>query len=260
MPRHAQRACDTSARSPGSAEGAPANAATCCDAAIATQRLSMDVRAAGEQTLGEPERTFRVETESRADIIERRLLATISRGSRSALRRLHSLYFSRLVKFFVHLAPMSTAEVIEDLVVDTMFDVWRTRVSLERCPSLHVAIMRIAWAHASTHLAHSEVPLPPPPQSSNGPEPNNWLSSRPETLPPLSDVLATLHVNERAVVHLVHSGHSHQEVADILRMSCRTVDTYLASSIIALHPWLAARYPSTIADRSYAFLPVGLGA
>ena len=219
----------------------------------------MDVRATGEHTLGEPEQALSVAAELHADIPERRLLATISRGSRSALRRLHALYFSRLVKFFVHLAPMSAAEVVDDLVADTMFDVWRTRASLERCPSLHVAIMRIAWAHANTHLAHGEAPLPPQ-QSSNGPEPNSWLSSRPETLPPLSDVLATLHVNERAVVHLVHSGHSHQEVADILRVSCHTVDAYLASSMIALHPWLAARYSSTIADHSHAFPPVGLGA
>jgi DNA-directed RNA polymerase specialized sigma24 family protein len=255
---HAQPACDTSATSRASAQGTPANATT--SAGIATQRLSMDVPAPGEHTLGEPARTSRVETEPHAGITERRLLATISRGSRSALRRLHSLYFSRLVKFFVHLAPLSAAEVIEDLVADTMFDVWRTRASLERCPSLHVAIMRIAWAHASTHLAHSEVPAPPLQQSSNGPEPNNWLSSRPEALRPLSDVLATLHVNERAVVHLVHSGHSHQEVADILRMSCHTVNAYLVSSMIVLHPWLAARYSSTIADRPHAFPSVGLGA
>jgi DNA-directed RNA polymerase specialized sigma24 family protein len=199
-------------------------------------------------------------TEPPADIPERRLLATISQGSRSALRRLHSLYFSRLVKFFAHLAPMSAAEVIDDLVADTMFDVWRNSANLERSRSLHVAIMRIAWIHASAHLARSEVPLPSPQRSSNDPEPNNWLSSRPEALPPLSDVLATLHVNERAVVHLVHSGHSHQEVADILRMSCHAVDTYLASSMIALHPWLAAKYSSAIADRSHAFPPVSVGA
>jgi DNA-directed RNA polymerase specialized sigma24 family protein len=256
----AQRACDTSATSRGSAPGAPANATTCCDAATAPQGLSLDVPAAGECALGEPQRTLGVVAEPHADLIERRLLATISGGSRSALRRLHSLYFSRLVKFFVHLAPMSAAEVIDDLVADTMFDVWRTSASLGRSPSLHVAIMRIAWAHASTHLANSEVPLPPQRQLSNDPESKTWLSGRPEALPPLSDVLATLHVNERAVVHLVHSGHSHQEVADILSMSCHTVDAYLASSMIALHPWLAARYSSTIGDRSHTFPSVGSGA
>lgn len=260
MSCHAQSACDTSATCRSLAQGSPASVTTCCDAASSTQRLSMDVPAAGQHTLGEPERILRVVTEPRADITERRLLATISRGSRSALRRLHSLYFSRLVKFFMHLAPMSAAEVIDDLVADTMFDVWRTSASLERSPSLHVAIMRIAWAHASTHLAHSAVPLPPSQHFSNGPEPETWFSSRPEALPPLSAVLATLHVNERAVVHLVHSGHSRQEVSDILSMSCHTVDAYLASSMITLHPWLAARYSSTTGERAHAFAPAGLGA
>lgn len=260
MLRHAQHACDTSATSRGSAQGTPANATTCGDAAIATQQLSMDVPATGEHTLGEPERTLRVVAEPLADVTERGLLAAISQGDRSALRRLHSLYFSRLVKFFAHLAPMSAAEVIDDLVADTMFDVWRTSASLERSPSLHVAIMRIAWGHASTHLAHHEAPLPPPRQLSNDAESNIWLSSRSEALPPLSDVLARLHVNERAVVHLVRSGHSRQEVADILRMSCHTVDAYLASSMIALHPWLAAKYSSTIGERSHTFPPAGFGA
>ena len=123
-----------------------------------------------------------------------------------------------------------------------------------------VAIMRIAWAHVSTHLARSEVPLPPPHQSSDAPESNTSLSSRPEALPPLSDVLATLHVNERAVMHLVHSGHSRQEVAEILSMSWHTVDAYLASSMIALHPWLAARFASTIGEQSHAVPPAGSGA
>jgi len=257
MPCQAQLACDTATTSRGSAQGTPANATTCCDAAIATQRLSTDVPATGEHTPGEPEQALRGLADPHAAVTERRLLSSISRGDRSALRRLHSLYFTRLVKFFVHLAPLSAAEVIDDLVADTMFEVWRTSASLGRSPSLHVAIMRIAWAHVSTHLTHSEVPLPPPQQFSNGRESKTWLSSRPEAVPPLSDVLATLHLNERAVVHLVHSGHSRQEVADILSMSSHTVDTYLASSMIALHPWLAARYSSTFCDRLHTFPPAG---
>jgi DNA-directed RNA polymerase specialized sigma24 family protein len=208
-----------------------------------TKRLFIDVPATCAHTLGEPERALRVLAEPRADITER-LLAAISRGSRSALRRLHSRYFSRLVKFFVHLAPMSAPEVVDDLVADTMFEIWRTSASLGRDSSVHVAIMRIAWAHARKHLAESEGPLSPPQRFSNRLESETWLSSRPEALPPLSDVLATLHVTERAVVQLVYSGHSPQEVADILGISCQAVDAYLASSMIALQPWLVARCSS----------------
>jgi DNA-directed RNA polymerase specialized sigma24 family protein len=198
-----------------------------------------------------------VVSEPRADITDRRLLAAISRGSRSALRRLHSLYFSRLKTFFMDLAPMAAAEVIDDLIADTMYDVWRMSASLGHGCSVHVAIMRIAWEHASKHLAHSEVHLSSPQRFSTPPESKTWLSTRPDALRPLSDVFATLHASERAVVQLVYSAHSLQEVADILNMSCQAVDAYLASAMIALDPWLAARYSPTPSDLSQTFPAAG---
>jgi len=249
---HAQSASDNSIPSRGPAPGTPADAKSCCDAAITTSQSFTDVPATID-----PERALRVVSEPRADITERRLLAAISRGSRSALRRLHSLYFSRLVKFFMHLAPMAAPEVIDDLVADTMYDVWRMSAGLGRGCSVHVAIMRIAWEHGSKRLAHSEVHQSSPERFSKGPESKTWLSTRPEALRPLSDVLATLHASERAAVQLVYSGHSMQEVADILNMSCQAVDAYLASAMIALHPWLAARYSSTTGDLSHTFAAAG---
>ena len=232
---HAQRACDTSVPTPNQAQGTRADARACCDAASTTQRPLTDVPA-----LGDPEGALPAVSEPRADDTERRLLAAISRGSRFALRRLHSLYFSRLANFFMLLVPMAAAEIIDDLVADTMFDVWRMSASLGRGPSVRVAIMRIAWKHGSKHLAYSGV--------HSRAEPKTWLSTGTEALRPLSGVLATLHPNERAVVQLVHSGHSRQEVAEILSMPCHTIDAYLASAMIALHPWLAAKHSSTTAD------------
>jgi len=242
----AQSACDTSVPSRGPAPGTPGDATACCDAATTNRQSFTDVPATSDQA-----RALRVVSESRADITERRLLAAISRGSRSALLRLHSLYFSTLAKFFMHLAPMAAAEVIDDLIADTMYDVWRLSASLGRGCSVHVAIMRIAWEHGSKHPAHSEVHLSSPQRFSKRPESKTWLSTRPEVLRPLSDVLATLHVSERAAVQLVYSGHSLQEVADILNMSCQAVSAYLSSAMIALHPWLAARHSSTTSDLSH---------
>jgi len=63
---------------------------------------------------------------SPADNADRRLLGAISTGSRSALRLLHAEYFTRLVGFFTHLMPSPTPEVVDDLIADTLFDVWRT--------------------------------------------------------------------------------------------------------------------------------------
>ena len=237
---HAQRACDTSARSPDPAQGTSADAMACRDAANTTHESFTDAPA-----LGDPEGALRVVSEPRPDIIERRLLAAISRGSRFALRRLHALYFPRLTNFFMLLVPMPAAEIIDDLVADTMFDVWRMSATLRVGSSVHVEIMRIAWKHGSKHLAYSGAQPSFPERFSTHAESKSWLSTGTEALRSLSGVLATLHVNERAVVQLVHSGHSQQEVADILSMPCHAIDAYLASAMIALHPWLAAKYSCT---------------
>jgi len=238
-----RRACDTSVPSPEAAQATRADATVCCDAASTTQGSFTETPATGYA-----EGALRVVSEPRADITERRLLAAISTGSRFALRRLHSMYFSRLANFFMLLVPMPAAEIIDDLVADTMFDVWRMSASLGSGSSVHVGIMRIAWKHGSKHLANSGVHSSFPERLPSREESNSWLSTGTEALRNLSDVLATLHVNERAIVQLVHSGHSRQEVADILSMPCHAIDTYLASAMIALQPWLAAKYSSTAGD------------
>ena len=243
MLSHSQHACDTLTPSPDPAQATRADAAVCCDAASATQGWVTDTLAPGN-----PDGALSVVAEPRADITERRLLAAISSGSRFALQRLHSLYFSRLANFFMLLVPMPAAEIIDDLVADTMFDVWRMSASLGRGASVHVEIMRIAWNHGSKHLAYSAVQPSFPERLSSGAESKTWVSTGTEALRSLSGVLATLHVNERAVVQLVHSGHSRQEVADILSMRCDAIDAYLASAMIALHPWLVARASSTTGD------------
>jgi DNA-directed RNA polymerase specialized sigma24 family protein len=240
---HSQRACDTSILSPDPAQATRADAKVCCDAASTIQGSFTDV-----PVRGNPDGALCVVSEPRADITERPLLAAISRGSRFALRRLHSLYFSRLASFFMLLVPIPSAEIIDDLVADTMFDVWRMSASLGRGPSVHVGIMRIAWKRGSKHLACSEAHPSFPDRLSGRAESKTWLSTGNEALRSLSGVLATLHVNERAVVQLVHSGHSRQEVSDILSMPCHAIDAYLASAMIALHPWLAAN------DSSKSFL------
>jgi DNA-directed RNA polymerase specialized sigma24 family protein len=237
---HTQRASDTSIPSPDPAQGTWADATACCDAASTAEGSFTEVSA-----VGDPEGELRVMSEPRADATARRLLAAISRGSRFALRRLHSLYFSRLARFFTHLVPMADAAIIDDLVADTMFDVWRMSATFGRGPSVHVAIMRIAWKHGSKHLASSRMPASLPERFCTRAESKTWRSAGTESLRPLSGVLATLHVNERAVVQLVHSGHSRQEVADILSMPCHAIETYLASAMIALHPWLAAKHSCT---------------
>ena len=172
--------------------------------------------------------------DSLADSADRRLLGAISAGSRSAIRRLHAEYFSRLVRFFTHLLPLPAPEVVDELIADTLFEVWRTSATLASDCSVHVAIMRIAWIHGKQHLASSEAR-----RSSLGPlydtrERQTRLAVRTEAEQLTAEAFASLPPMGRVVIHLVYSGHSRQDVADIVDTSCEFVDAHLSN-------WMSAR-------------------
>jgi DNA-directed RNA polymerase specialized sigma24 family protein len=162
-----------------------------------------------------------------ADSSEGQLLAAMSTGDRTALYRLHLLYCPRLARFFARLTATSAAGVIEQLIADTMCDVWRTSAAMLNEATARILIMRLAWARARERMPESSVP---------------GLPRMDDTTQSLSEALARLQLLERAVVHLAHSAHSRQEIADILSISCECVDDHLASARIALHDWLASRY------------------
>ena len=134
------------------------------------------------------------------------------------------------------MAATTAAHVIEDLISDTMFDVWRKSAMLVNEASVHVAIMRLAWTHGSKSIstATPPVPVPEPPDVQTRP------SQPPAVARPLSEVLATLSAIERAAFHLVQSRHSRREVAQILSMSCKSVDACLARAMSALRPHLTS--------------------
>jgi DNA-directed RNA polymerase specialized sigma24 family protein len=162
------------------------------------------------------------------------LLGAISTGSRSALRLLHTEYFSRLVKFFSHLIPSSTPEVVDDLIAETLFDVWRTSATFASDSSVHVAIMRRAWAHANEHLASSEAGQPASEPLCRTRDGQTRLPVRTEAGRLTAEAFAALPPMGRVVIHLVYSGHSRQEVADIVNTPCESVDAHLSS-------WMSAR-------------------
>ena len=170
-----------------------------------------------------------------ADSADRRLLTAMASGSRSALARLHSHYFSRLVRFFAHLMPSSAPEVVDDLIADTLFEVWRQCATFASDSSVHVAIMRVAWGHASRCLANSEARRPSPEALSGCRGAETRLSSRPAVPQLLSEEFEALIPSARAIIHLVYSGHSRQEVGEVLSISCEAVDACL-TSWRAAHP------------------------
>jgi DNA-directed RNA polymerase specialized sigma24 family protein len=162
------------------------------------------------------------------------LLGAISAGSRSALRRLHAEYFSRLVKFFTHLMPSLTPEVVDDLIADTLFDVWSTSATFASDSSVHVAIMRLAWAHGSKRLASREEGQPTPEPLCRTRDRQTRLAVRTEAEQLTAEAFAALPPMGRVVIHLVYSGHSRQEVAHIVNTPCESVDAHLRS-------WMSAR-------------------
>src|SRR5262249_28011685 len=132
----------------------------------------------------------------------------------------------------------TSARNIEDLITETMLDVWRTSATITDETSVNVWIMRFAYAHVSKHLAWADVRTSSLKTRSH---PDTWLSRQPDALRELAEVFAYLRVVERAVVYLVYSGHSRQDVAEILGVSGESLDEHLASSRIPLHPWFARK-------------------
>jgi DNA-directed RNA polymerase specialized sigma24 family protein len=158
-----------------------------------------------------------------AETAERALLAHIANGDRFAMEELYALYFGKLAKFFRHLSVHAD---VEELINDTMIDVWRMGVSIGTTTSVSVGIMR--WAYSRGQERFADVGRPGPRVSRDM---ENTHHDSPATLHPASnqqDLFLTLAIEERALLHLVYaSGFSRREIADIMDISCEWVDALL---------------------------------
>jgi len=151
---------------------------------------------------------------------EHALLVGISAGDRSAMDQLYLRYFARLAKFFWHLT--APADLVEELINDTMFDVWREGTFIRAKASVSVAIMGLAYSRGQKRLAEASATGP---QAQRPKQPVEHDGSNPQP------VLLELPVEERAVLHLVYAGgHSRQEIADIMNISCEGVDALLGNA------------------------------
>src|SRR5258708_7596062 len=75
---------------------------------------------------------------------ERVLLALVSAGDRCAMDNLYGLYFTRLANFFRHLT--AHADLVEELINDTMVEVWKEGASIGANASVSLAIMGLAYS------------------------------------------------------------------------------------------------------------------
>jgi DNA-directed RNA polymerase specialized sigma24 family protein len=145
---------------------------------------------------------------------------------------LYFLYFPQLAKFFSRVVTTSARDVVDALIADAMLRIWHESAALATEESPHVSIMRIAYQCGCHPVPACDQPNQSAPRAS----PRELGGYRGSESPwqRLHMSIAALPVRERAVIHLVYSGHSRQEVADILGMSCESVDMHLARSRIAL--------------------------
>src|SRR5882672_9993906 len=156
---------------------------------------------------------------------ERALLALVSADDRCAMDQLYIRYFARLAKFFQNMTLR--ADLVEELVNDTMLEVWKAGESIHTSASVFLAVMRLAYfrvqeyfAEATADEAHSQRDV------------HDWEQSKSmlATAAPsdLQIFLSKLPVEERAAVHLVYaSGCSRRETADVMTIECDLVDVLL---------------------------------
>jgi DNA-directed RNA polymerase specialized sigma24 family protein len=162
---------------------------------------------------------------------ERALLALVSAGDRSAMVKLYVLYFPRLANFFLHLTAY--ADVAEELINDTMVEVWQESASIGANASVSLAIMGLAYSRGQKRFAEAWATRPyalaqPGTPDTNHDSPLPTTADKPSNP---QEFLPRLPVEERAVLHLVYaSGCSRRDIAEIMNISCECVDVLLGDA------------------------------
>jgi RNA polymerase sigma-70 factor, ECF subfamily len=160
-----------------------------------------------------------------AEAAERALLALVSTGDRRAIKQLYARYFGRLASFFRNMTVR--ADLVEELINDTMFEVWKTGESIGPHASVSLVIMRLAYSRVHKFFAEARADEP----RSQRDVQDRELSTSLQTTASPSDLqifLSKLSIEERAVMHLVYaSGCSLREIAEVMDVACDCVDVLL---------------------------------
>jgi RNA polymerase sigma-70 factor, ECF subfamily len=156
---------------------------------------------------------------------DRALLALVSTGDRWAMDQLYLRYFVRLATFFQNMKVR--VDLVEELINDTMFEVWKEGASIGATASVFLVITRLAYSRVQKHLAEARADEPHSQRDVQDRELSTSLLTA-DTPSDLQIFLSKLPVEERAVVHLVYgSGCSRRETAGIMKIACDCVDVLL---------------------------------
>ena len=156
---------------------------------------------------------------------ERALLALASGGDLCAMKQLYIRYFARLAAFFGNVTIR--ANLVEELINDTMLEVWKAGEAVGPNVSVSLAIMRLAYCCVHKYSAEARAAEPHSQRDGQGSE---QPTSPGATASPfdLQIFLSKLPIEERAVMHLVYaSGCSRRETADVMNIACDCVDVLL---------------------------------
>jgi len=140
--------------------------------------------------------------------------------------QLYIRYFARLAKFFQN--TTLRADLVEELINDTMLEVWKAGESIRTNASVLLAIMRLAYSRVQKYFdearadeVHSQRDV------HDWEQPKSMLATA--TPSDLQIFLSNLPVEERAAVHLVYAGGcSRRETADVMKIECGCVDALLS--------------------------------
>ncbi len=160
------------------------------------------------------------------DAHEAALLARIAGGDRSAFELLYRCYFPRLSRFLNRMTR--SAELIEEIVNDTMLVVWRKAQSFDGSCKVSTWIIAIAYRKALKALKASDGPIEFDPDAQPGDsanEPEHAMSEH-QLQQAVALALDTLPLEQRMVVYLTYFyGLGYGEIADIMECPANTVKT-----------------------------------
>jgi DNA-directed RNA polymerase specialized sigma24 family protein len=156
------------------------------------------------------------------ELTEHELVARVACDDPLAWRCLYNEYLPQLSQFFAHLTDSTDADVIGQLVEETMLKVWLSRASFEASQgSVYVWIMRQALEEGlKFEDARSDFHSYSPQRL----ERRRWARA----------LLRPLSTEERAVVHFVYTGRAREEIAAILSVPRERVDIVLYEARIRM--------------------------
>jgi RNA polymerase sigma factor (sigma-70 family) len=156
---------------------------------------------------------------------EQELLRKVAAKDRKAFEALYHLYYRRLFGYLLKLTRR--AELVEEVLNDVMFAIWKGAASFDGRSRPSTWIFGIAYHKALKALARrtEEQGNPEDPEPVDREEPES-LAARRELAGVLSRAMSSLSPGQRAVVELTYYyGLAYPEIAEIVGCPVNTVKT-----------------------------------